>query len=337
MSVQENAVAIVGATGLVGLEMQDILKSRSNLDIKLFASTERVDEKSEVKILALSKSFSELAKCRYVLNAASSDVAETLKENLSSEQLLIDNSSAFRMYPEVPLVVPEVNGECLKSKPQIVANPNCTAILLCLTLNRLKTFGLQRVTVATYQAASGAGIKALEELDLQLKAMGCGDRVPKAEVFPYQLANNVLSHNTQIRDEGGIGAGYNEEEWKVIEESRKIIDILHLPISATCIRVPVRRAHTEAVSVDLSRELKLEELREAFKNAPGIRVVDDWKSNHFPMPLEAEGQDEILVGRFRKDPSLAKTVHFMLSGDQIRKGAALNAIQIMDLHLSYQV
>src|SRR5690606_2546991 len=154
-------VAIVGATGLVGLEMREILKGDNSLELLLFASQERPEQ----GVKALSQGFAELATCRYILNAASSDVAETLKANHQPGQTMIDNSSAFRLDPGVPLIVPEINGDLLQSSPEVVANPNCTAIILCMALNRLKPFGLTRVTVATYQAASGAGIKALEELD----------------------------------------------------------------------------------------------------------------------------------------------------------------------------
>ena len=318
-------IAIVGATGLVGLEMKNILPEYlPKAEVFLFASHARPED----NVLDLSQSIDILKTCDYILNAANSEVALELKEHLGPEQILIDNSSAFRLEPGVPLIVPEVNGEFLKSRPQIVANPNCTAILLCVALNALKEPGFTRVVVSTYQAASGAGIKGLEELDAQIKAVGLGKEIPKPEVFPAQLFANVLSHNSPIRPENIMGAGYNDEEWKVVEETRKIIDIRHLAISATCIRVPVRRAHTEAVMVDMKSEITLEELRKAFASAPGVKVVDDWNANHFPMPLEAQNQDLVYVGRIRKDAFLPRTVHFMISGDQLRKGAATNAIQI---------
>jgi aspartate-semialdehyde dehydrogenase len=212
----------------------------------------------------------------------------------------------------------------------VIANPNCTTIILCLGLQALKCFGIERVTVATYQAASGAGIRGLEELQNQLRSLGRGEALPKPEVFPFVLAGNVLSHNTPIRSESEVGAGHNEEEWKVIQETRKIMGSPGLPISVTCMRVGVYRAHTEAVSVDLAERVDLTGLRRAFASARGLKVVDDWNKNHFPMPLEAEGQDQVLVGRIRLDPTLPRTVHFLLSGDQIRKGAATNAVQIMD-------
>jgi aspartate-semialdehyde dehydrogenase len=322
-------VAVVGATGLVGLEIQSILsENRFEGKIKcvLFAS----QSSSDGRILGLSSHAERLKSCPYILNGATSEVAQFLANNLQPGQTLIDNSSQFRMDPSVPLVVPEINGELLKARPPIVANPNCTAILLCLTLAPFKEVGLARVVVSTYQAASGAGIKALEELEGQFKAIGLGQKIPDPQVFSFPLATNLFSHNSTIRTEDVIGSGYNDEEWKVVEETRKILDIRHLLISATCVRVPVRRAHTESVTVDFKSDISLEELRERLSQAPGVRRVDDWEKNHFPMPLEAEFKNEVLVGRIRKDVSLGKTAHWMLAGDQIRKGAALNAVQIME-------
>lgn len=321
-------VAVVGATGLVGIEMLKILNEpeyKGRYKPVLFASTARPEQ----GVLELKANVKQLQKCAYVLNGATSEVAEFLAENLVPGQVLIDNSSRYRMDPGVPLVVPEINGDLLKSAPSIVANPNCTAILLCLTLAPFKEAGLARVVVSTYQAASGAGIKALEELEAQLKALGRGEPLPRPEVFPFVLAGNVISHNTPVRADDVAGAGYNEEEWKVIEETRKILNIRHLPISASCMRVPVRRAHTETVTVDLKEELPLSEFTRLMSQAKGVTVVNEPTKNHFPMPLEAENENLVRVGRMRKDASLGKTYHYMLAGDQIRKGAALNAIQIM--------
>ncbi len=334
MATIKSQIAVVGATGLVGLEIQKILQERysglissGQLQVKLFASSARPGD----KVLALSDSWGELAKCDYILNASSSEVAVELREKLKPNQVLIDNSSAHRMDPEVPLIVPEVNLELIDSNPSVIANPNCTAILLCVALKPLMEFGLQRVVVSTYQSASGAGVKGLEELDAQLNNFN-PEQLKKNDcpVFGFPLAGNVMSHNTEIRGMDVVGSGYNEEEWKVIEESRKIIGILHLAISATCLRVPVRRAHTESITVDLKLEVSLEKLREAYSQASGIKIVDDWENNHFPMPLESQNQDLVYVGRIRKDATIGRAVHLLISGDQIRKGAATNAVQIME-------
>ena len=330
--MKQYKVAIVGATGLVGIEMKKVLREHAQADrfqIFQFASKERPSD----DVLDLQKSQHVLASCDFILNGATSEVAEELRKNLGPNQVLIDNSSAFRLDPEVPLVVPEVNGALLKARPQVVANPNCTAIILTVALNAIKDLGLGRVIVSTYQAISGAGIKALEEFERQQRAVGQNLPIPRPEVLPHRVVNNVFSHNSAIRIDQPAGHGYNDEEWKVVEESRKILDIRHLAISATCVRVPVPRAHTEAVTVDLKEDATLEELRKRFGEGAGLKLVDDWKNNHFPMPVEAENQDLVLVGRIRKDPSLAKTIHFMVAGDQIRKGAASNAIQIMDAYL----
>ena len=327
------SIAVVGATGLVGQEMVSILQNDpkfSKAKILKVAQTER----PESGVLSFKSAKNEISDCNFILNATGEDVAQTLAEGLKKNQILIDNSSAFRLDPGVPLVVPEINGDLLQSNPSIVANPNCTAILLCLSLAPLQGVGFSRVIVSTYQAASGAGIKGLGELEDQIKALSMGQKLQGGEVFKFPLAGNVLSHNTAIRPEGEIGSGYNEEEWKVIEETRKILNLRSLPISVTSIRVPVKRAHTESVTVDLKQDIGLSEIRGFFKSAPGLKVVDDWQKNHFPMPFEAEGKDEVFVGRFRKDVSLGKTLHFMLAGDQIRKGAALNAVQILKAHLN---
>jgi aspartate-semialdehyde dehydrogenase len=201
-----------------------------------------------------------------------------------------------------------------------------------MTLNPLKAWGLSRVIVSTYQAASGAGIKGLEELDKQIQQISRGEKPQGGPVFRYPLAGNVMSHNSPLRTEDTLGLGYNEEEWKVIEETRKILEIRSLPVSVTSMRVPVKRAHTEAVTVDLKQDPTLDELKQAFQNAEGLKWVQDFSTNHFPMPIEAENQNDVLVGRLRKDVTLGKTIHYILSGDQLLKGAAWNAVQIMLRH-----
>jgi len=325
-------IAIVGSTGLVGQEMERVLRQRwkpGTYEIVRFASRARPED----QVFELNSAWEELARCSMVLGASSDEVACDVKARLKPGQVFVDNSSAFRMDPATPLVVPEVNGDVLTSRPPVVANPNCTTILLVVALKALEKLGIQRVITSTYQAASGAGIKGLEELEGQLKALGRGEPLPKPEVFPFPLAGNVLSHNASVRPEGVEGAGYNGEEWKVALETRKILRLADLAVSATCIRVPVLRAHCEAVTVDLAEAVTLADLRALFAKAEGVKVVDNWSANHFPMPLESSDQDAVLVGRLRLDPMLPRTVHFFLSGDQIRKGAATNAVQILERYL----
>jgi aspartate-semialdehyde dehydrogenase len=323
-------LAVVGATGLVGQELLALLKSdpkTSALKIDLFASQNYPDQ----KVLALDENWERLREADVIFNMASSETAQALREKKNPQQIVIDNSSAFRMDPEVPLVVPEINSELLAAKPKYIANPNCTTILLTLPLQVLKPLGLKRVIVATYQSASGAGKEGLEELRRQASGDDGGDY----PVFGFPLHQNILSHNSRVRPEGQVGSGYNEEEWKVIEETRKILQIRHLPVSATCMRVPTERAHVEAVTVDLEENISLAEIRDLFLKAPGIRVVDNWTKNHFPMPLEAQKQGDVLVGRLRLDSGSDQTLHFILAGDQLLKGAALNAYQIYLAYLKY--
>jgi aspartate-semialdehyde dehydrogenase len=331
--MKKNLIGIIGATGVVGLEARkiaaEILKGFP-FELVLFASAARPDE----GILALEAAVPRLKDCDYVVNAAGAEQAKFAREHLKAGAVLIDNSSAFRMEAGVPLVVPEVNGVELaaaaRGEQNVVANPNCTAALLCVALKALAPFSIERVIVSTYQAASGAGIKGLEELEAQLKNAFTAPASWPTEVFKHPLLLNVLSHNSPVLPEDATFAAlYNEEESKVIEESRKMLGQPKLRISATCVRVPVRRAHTEAVTVDLARDVPLADLRTAFAGAAGVRVVDDAIRNHFPMPLESQDQDLVLVGRIRKDVSDARTCHFMLSGDQLRKGAASNALQIL--------
>ncbi len=320
-------IAVVGASGLVGQELIKLIKGNpktSTLQMDLYAS----QNYPEQGIKALASNWDELRKADFVFNMSSSEIAVELREKKSAKQVVIDNSSAFRLHPEVPLVVPEINAELLEAGPKYIANPNCTSILLCLPLQILKPLGLKRVIVSTYQAASGAGKEGLEELKKQSEGHDSG----KYPVFGFPLNKNIMSHNTKVRAEGQVGAGYNEEEWKVIEETRKILQIRHLMISATCMRVPVERAHLETVTVDLEENVSLLEIRDLFFKAPGLKVVDNWEKNHFPMPIEAQNQNDVLVGRFHLDSSTDQTLHFILAGDQLLKGAALNALQIFQAY-----
>lgn len=323
-------VAIVGATGVVGQEMIERLGDYfpdDKLDLLKIASRNRPEQ----NVYALDESWERLRDYPYILNASSGDAARQIKEHLSPQQVLIDNSSAFRMDKETPLVVPEINAHLCDQHNGVIANPNCTCILLCCTLNPLKKFGIERVLVSTYQAASGAGIKGLEELCSQdFNKMSEQKPLPKAEVFGFPLMGNVISHNSDIiTDNTHPGVGYNDEEWKVVEEARKILGQADLDISATCMRVPVKRAHTESVTVDLKNSPTDEEMQALLATSPGLKLINDLDNNHFPMPLESENQDLVFVGRIRKDSARPNTWHYILSGDQLRKGAATNAVQIL--------
>jgi aspartate-semialdehyde dehydrogenase len=255
--------------------------------------------------------------------ATSKQWAQTI---VDAGALMIDNSSAFRMEPSVPLVVPEVNPAAAETHRGIIANPNCTTILMSVALWPLHQIQpIRRVVAATYQSASGAGARAMEEVKQQAKAILEG-QTPPTESFPYPLAFNLFPHNTPINEQG-----YCEEELKMINETRKIFGEPDLRVSATCIRVPVLRAHSEAINLEFDQPFDAATARSAIQRAAGVKLVEDWQANYFPMPIDASGQDDVLVGRIRQDLSHPCGLELWLSGDQIRKGAALNAIQIAEL------
>lgn len=240
--------------------------------------------------------------------------------------VLIDNSSAFRLDPQVPLVVPEVNPGAAFAHRGIIANPNCTTILLTLVLAPLAARRpLRRVVVSTYQSASGAGARAMEELrSLSRTVLDGGLAV--SEVLPHSLAFNLFLHNSPLQP-----SGYCEEELKMLHETRKIMTLPELRLTATCVRVPVLRAHSEAVNIEFSEPFPAEEARQVLAAAPGVELIDDWERQRFPMPTDVTGRDPVAVGRIRQDLSEANALELWLCGDQIRKGAALNAIQIAEL------
>ena len=243
--------------------------------------------------------------------------------------VVIDNSSAFRMDPDVPLVIPEINAGRIRDHKGIIAVPNCSAITALVPLwpihrrNRIK-----RVILSTYQAASGAGAAAMEELVESTRAC-LGGETWQPKVFPHSYAFNVFSHNTAIDP----ATGYNEEETKVMQETRKIFEDDRIAVGVTCVRVPVLRAHSEAITFECENPITEHEVRSILSNAPGVKIVDDRVGNHFPMPVEASGQDDVLVGRIRRDLSdpTGHSISIFVAADQLLKGAALNAIQIAEL------
>jgi aspartate-semialdehyde dehydrogenase len=239
--------------------------------------------------------------------------------------LVVDNSSAFRMDPDVPLVVPEVNAEAAASHRGVIANPNCSTILLVTVLAPLeRRVPVRRVVVSTYQAVSGSGAAGLSELEAQLAASAAGEPV-RASAYPKPIHANVLPF-VQAFGEGDL----TTEEWKMVRETRRILGRPDLAVSATCVRVPVRRAHSEAVNVEFVSPVTPAEARAWLGDAPGVRVVDEPASLAFPTPRDAEGGDDVLVGRIRRDPGEPRAIDLWLTGDQLRKGAALNAVQIAE-------
>ncbi|MCS6815435.1 MAG: aspartate-semialdehyde dehydrogenase, partial [Cyanobacteria bacterium] len=256
-------------------------------------------------------------------SSTSRDWAPTI---VQAGAVMIDNSSAFRMDPNVPLVVPEINSEAAKTHQGIIANPNCTTILMGMAVYPLhQVQPIERIVAATYQSASGAGARAMEEVKLQAQAILNGEQ-PKTETLPYPLAFNLFPHNSPLNE-----LGYCEEEMKMVNETRKIFGAPNLRITATCVRVPVLRAHSEAINLEFAQPFPAAKAREILAAAPGVQLVEDWQANYFPMPIAASGKDNVLVGRIRQDISHPYGLELWLCGDQIRKGAALNAVQIAEL------
>ena len=262
-----------------------------------------------------------------VLASAGGSVSKRWREDIiRAGAVMVDNSSAFRMEDGVPLVVPEVNPEAAFSHQGVIANPNCTTILLTLALAPLAAKQpMRRVVVSTYQSASGAGARAMEELkNLSQTVLDGG--TPQAEVLPYSLAFNLFLHNSPLQENN-----YCEEEMKMVNETRKIMDRPGLSLTATCVRVPVLRAHSESVNITFDHPFAVAEARELLKAAPGVELIEDPQSNRFPMPTDVTGRDPVAVGRIRQDISDPNSLELWLCGDQIRKGAALNAVQIAEL------
>lgn len=328
-------VAIVGATGAVGIEMIHCLESRNFplSRVKLLASPRSAGRKmkfrnEEIEVEPLTEeSFKGVD---IALMSASGSVSRQFAPvAVASGTVVVDNSSAFRMDPAVPLVVPEINaGEVARHKG-IIASPNCAATISIVPLWPVHSVNpIKRLIVATYQAASGAGAAAMEELSASTLAYLEG-REYKHTVLPHPYAFNLFSHNTNIDPV----TGYNDEELKVIAETKKIFGDPDIAVSATCVRVPVLRAHSVALTFECERPITAGEVRALIKRAPGVRLVDDWQENYFPMPRDASGQDDILVGRIRQDLSdpSGRSVTLFCAGDQLLKGAALNAVQIAEL------
>lgn len=328
-------VAIVGATGAVGVELIRCLEERRFplSELRLFASARSAGKTLPFRKQPLAVRELQEDSFRGVDIALFSAGGSTSKRfaPLAVEQgaVVVDNSSAFRMDPQVPLVVPEINPEAVRAHRGIVANPNCSTIIAITPLWPVhRSNRLRRVIVATYQAASGAGAAAMEELRESTRAY-LEDRPFQNTVLPHPYAFNLFSHNSKIDP----ASGYNEEETKVIRETHKIYGDDSIRIAATCVRVPVLRAHSIAINFECERPITPEQVRDIMQTAPGVKLVDDPERNYFPMPQDASGQDPILVGRIRRDVSdpSGHSIALFVAGDQLLKGAALNAVQIAEL------
>lgn len=324
-------IAIVGASGAVGQEFLRVLDQQNFPvdELTLFGSRRSAGrsytfrgKQYTVKLLQHNDDFRGIDIAFVSAGGGTSqEFAETITKHGA---LMIDNSSAFRMDKDVPLVVPEVNGDDAFSTPRsIIANPNCTTIQMVVALKPIDDLSpIRRVHVATYQAASGAGAAAMDELVEQYAQLGRGED-PTVEKFAYQLAYNVIPQIDVFTDNG-----YTKEEMKMFNETKKIMHAPELNVSAMCVRVPVMRAHSEAVWVETGRPIGVEEAREAFEKAEGLVVIDKPAAKEYPMPLPTAGLDPVYVGRIRKDLTCENGLTFWIVGDQIKKGAALNAVQI---------
>jgi aspartate-semialdehyde dehydrogenase len=328
------SVAVVGATGAVGEIMRQVLIEHAFplRNIKFLASERSVGKTIEFQG---KKHTVELIRPEafvgvdIVLSSTPASVSREYSPIAArAGAIVVDNSSAWRMDPDVPLVVPEVNAGALKNIPKgIVANPNCSTIQLVVALKPLHDLArIKRVVVSTYQASSGKGAKGLFELDTQVTAMGKGQKVPAATAHAAQLAGNVLPHDWKAGDEG-----YTEEEWKMVRETRKIMGDETINVSPTTARVPVRIGHSEAVNLEFERPISVADAREALRRAPGIVLVDDLAKGEVPMPLHCEGRDEVFVGRVRRDPTISNGLNLWVVADNLRKGAATNAVQIAEV------
>ena len=319
-------VAIVGATGLVGRTALKVLEEKDfqNVEYTLFCSSKSAGTKIEF----LNNTYTALelkensfdTKFDFAIFCAGGDTSKKFAPIASkSGCVVIDNSSVFRMEPDVPLVVPEVNSEKISENKGIIANPNCSTIQAVLPLKPLDDkYGIKRIVYSTYQAVSGAGRQGIEDLE-----NGYSNIPPKK--FPYPIFNNCIPHIDVFYDDG-----YTKEEHKMINETRKILDKPNLPITATTVRVPVKNCHSESINIELEKEFDLYDVKILLQNFPGIIVVDDVENNVYPIASKADGYDEVFVGRIRRDFSVENGLNLWVVADNLRKGAASNAVQILE-------
>jgi aspartate-semialdehyde dehydrogenase len=335
MSAKKPVVAVVGATGAVGVELIGCLEQRNFplSDLKLFASARSAGKTLPYKGKPVT--VEELTEDSFkgvdiaLFSAGGSQSKKYAPHAVKAGAVVVDNSSAFRMDAEVPLVIPEINPQEIKKHKGVIANPNCSAITSIVPLwpihrkNRIK-----RVILATYQAASGAGAAAMQELEDSTRAYLAGQPF-EPKVLPHPYAFNLFNHNTAVDPV----TGYNDEETKVIKETKKIFGDPDIAVTVTCVRVPVLRAHCVAMSFECEKPIDRQETLRILSDAPGVRIVDDWEKNYFPMPKDSMGQGDVLVGRIRQDISdpSGRSMMMFTSADQLLKGAALNAVQIAEL------
>jgi aspartate-semialdehyde dehydrogenase len=329
-------VVVVGASGAVGQEILKVLEERNfPLGELRLCATSRSAGKQMVfrgKVYTVQEtsidSFEGMDIALFAGGAASKEFGPAAVERGC---VVIDNSSNFRLDPKVPLVVPEVNPEDVKWHQGIIANPNCSTIIMVIPLKAIKDVaGIKRVVVSTYQAVSGAGKEAIDELTAQTRAVLDGQDYPP-KVFPYQIAFNLIPHIDVFQE-----MDYTKEEWKMVKETRKILHDDQLAITATTVRVPVYRSHSESINIETVEKLTARKAKEVLASFPGIVVLDDPARKEYPMPLFCSQRDEVFVGRIREDNSVERGLNLWVVADQLRKGAATNAVQIAELLIKYR-
>ena len=327
-------VAILGSSGAVGSELIKILEERDfPISELVLLSSERSEGKKIIwkgeELITKKTTEKQFTNLDLVLASAGGKISKKWLPIIRNQNaLLIDNSSAFRLENDVPLIVPEVNAKEALNHDGIIANPNCTTILLSLVLAPLNNISpIQRVIISTYQSVSGAGQLAMEELKVLTEKYLNGDP-QESEVLPYSLAFNLFLHNSPM-----LSNNYCEEEMKMVNETRKILNIADLKLSSTCVRVPVLRAHSESINIEFKDAVNPKDAVKTLDNSPGLEIIEDFAKGRFPMPNDVMGKDNVAVGRLRADISHPNGLELWLCGDQIRKGAALNAVQIAELLL----
>ncbi|MCI0498129.1 MAG: aspartate-semialdehyde dehydrogenase [Planctomycetales bacterium] len=328
-----NHIAIAGVTGAVGQEFLNILEERRFPfdSLKMLASSRSAGKK--IEFMKKTYTVEELTANSFkgvtiaLFSAGGARSKEFAPAAVKAGAVVVDNSSAFRMDPQIPLVVPEINPEAIKQHKGIIANPNCSTIIANVPVWPLhKANPIRRMVVSTYQAASGAGQSAMLEMIQQAREVLDGKPVT-CKTLKYQLAFNLYCHDSKIGPNG-----YNEEEMKMVKETHKIFSCPDIAITCTCVRVPVMRTHCESINLEFAHPITPDQVRDLLCTAPGVSIIDDRENNRFPMPLDASGKDDIYVGRIRQDESIPdnRGINLWVAGDQIRKGAALNAVQIAE-------
>lgn len=319
-------IAVVGATGLVGGVMLQVLEERgfANEEIIAAASQKSVGKKiafagRELDVVSVETAIA--SNCDFAIFSAGGSTSKQYAPLFAEKgTIVIDNSSAWRMDDQVPLVVPEINAQYIKPETRIIANPNCSTIQMVLALSNLhKAFGIKRIVISTYQSVTGTGVKAVRQLECEQQGIEC------EKAYPYTIHENILPHGGDF-----LSDGYTTEEKKLVDETKKIFDNPNLQITATVARVPVKGGHSESVNVEFLKQFELSDVYNLLRSTSGVVVLDSPKDNLYPMPLVSHNKDEVFVGRIRKDHSCPNTLNLWIVADNLRKGAATNAIQILE-------